>query len=297
MAADRAPASKASKCIRVVQVSDTHVSRKRAYFVDNWDVFVDEMQHQPPDLIVHSGDVSFDGADDEDDIAFARQEKDCLRAPWKAIPGNHDIGESPLALRLGQPVNAERMARWQRHYGASRWCHDIGEWRLIGIDTALLGSGEAEEHQQALFLERSLAERSGKPIMLFQHLPPFENEADDIAFTAAAVPSAPRKWLLDTCAQNGVAVIACGHLHVYRRMEHRGIQIVWAPATSFFNILEKQHRGLGVPRAGYVEWTLEGRSISHRLVEPPLMITHDVGAWNAANGSTTKLPPRPLIRK
>ena len=101
----------------------------------------------------------------------------------------------------------------------------------IGIDTALLGSGEAEEHQQALFLERSLAERSGKPIMLFQHLPPFENEADDIAFTAAAVPSAPRKWLLDTCAQNGVAVIACGHLHVYRRMEHRGIQIVWAPAT------------------------------------------------------------------
>jgi 3',5'-cyclic AMP phosphodiesterase CpdA len=169
MAADRALASKASKCIRIVQVSDTHVSRKRAYFVDNWDVFVDEMQHQPPDLIVHSGDVSFDGADDEDDIAFARQEKDCLRAPWKAIPGNHDIGESPLALRLGQPVNAERMARWQRHYGASRWCHDIGEWRLIGIDTALLGSGEAEEHQQALFLERSLAERSGKPIMLFQH--------------------------------------------------------------------------------------------------------------------------------
>ena len=59
-------------------------------------------------------------------------------------------------------------------------------------------------------------------------------------------------------SQNGVAVIACGHLHVYRRMEYRGIEIVWAPATSFFNILEKQHRGLGVPRAGYVEWTLEG---------------------------------------
>ena len=83
-----------------MQVSDTHVSRKRAYFVDNWDVFVDEMQRQPPDLIVHSGDVSFDGAGDEDDIAFARQEKDRLRAPWMAIPGNHDIGELPLAIRL-----------------------------------------------------------------------------------------------------------------------------------------------------------------------------------------------------
>ena len=28
-----------------------------------------------------------------------------------------------------------------------------------------------------------------------------------------------------------------------------------------------------------------------------LMIAHDVGAWNAANGSTTKLPPRPLVRQ
>jgi predicted phosphodiesterase len=286
----------ASNLVRIVQVSDTHVSRKRAYFFDNWDVFVGEMQRQPPDLIVHSGDVSFDGAGDEDDIAFARMEKDRLPAPWIAIPGNHDIGESPVAVRLGQPISAERMARWKRHYGAARWCRDVGAWRLVGIDTALLGSGDEEEHQQALFLQHSLEERAGRPVMLFQHLPPFANDPDDPAFTAMAVPAAARKWLLDVCVRNGVAVIACGHLHVYRRMEYRGIEIVWAPATSFFNIVEKQRSGLGVPRAGYVEWTLEGRSISHRLVEPPLMITHDVGAWNAANGSTTKLPPRPLFR-
>ena len=41
MAADRAPASKATERKRIVQVSDTQVSRKRAYFIDNWDVFVD----------------------------------------------------------------------------------------------------------------------------------------------------------------------------------------------------------------------------------------------------------------
>jgi 3',5'-cyclic AMP phosphodiesterase CpdA len=58
--------------VRIVQVSDTHVSRKRAYFIDNWHVFVGDVRANPPDLIVHSGDVSFDGADDEDDLAFAR---------------------------------------------------------------------------------------------------------------------------------------------------------------------------------------------------------------------------------
>ena len=288
--------NQASDLVRIVQVSDTHVSRRRAYFVDNWEIFVDEMRRQPPDLIVHSGDVSFDGAGDEDDIAFARIEKDRLTAPWIAIPGNHDIGESAAAVRLGQPINAERMARWRRHYGTSRWCRDVGAWRLVGIDTALLGSGDAEEHQQALFLERSLQERADRPVMLFQHMPPFENDPDDMAFTTMAVPAAARKWLLGMCVRNGVAVIACGHLHVYRRMEYRGIEIVWAPATSFFNIVEKQRIGLGVPRAGYIEWRLDGRSISHRLVEPPLMITHDVGAWNAVNGSTTKMPPRPLTR-
>ena len=73
--------TKALDLVRIVQVSDTHISRKRAYFFDNWEVFVDEMRRQPPDLIVHSGD--------------------------------------------------------------------------------------AQEHQQALFLERSLQERSGRPVMLF----------------------------------------------------------------------------------------------------------------------------------
>jgi 3',5'-cyclic AMP phosphodiesterase CpdA len=284
----------APETVRIVQVSDTHVSRKRAYFVDNWEVFVDEMRRAPPELIVHSGDVSFDGAADEDDLAFARAEKNRLAAPWLAIPGNHDIGESPLAIRLQQPINAERMARWQRHYGPSRWCRDVGAWRLIGIDTALLGSGHPEEEAQHEFLERSLNDRAGRSAMLFEHLPPFENDADDARFTAAAVPFAPRGRLLETCVRHGVSVIACGHLHVYRQMQYHGIQIVWAPATSFFNIVEKQQRGLMVPRAGYVEWTLKGHAINHRLIEPPLMITHDVGAWNAAMGSTTKLPPRPL---
>ena len=257
------------KVVRIVQVSDTHLSRKRAYFVDNWHVFVDEVRANPPDLIVHSGDVSFDGADDEDDVAFARAEKDRLPVPWVAIPGNHDIGESPLAIRLQQPINAERMKRWRRHFGPSRWCRDMGTWRLIGIDTALLGSGHAQEQAQNEFLERSLRDRNGRPVMLFQHLPPFEEDPEDDRFTAAAVPHAPRIQLLATCVRHQVAVIACGHLHVYRQMDYQGIRIVWAPATSFFNIVQKQQRGWHVPRAGYVEWVLEGRSVAHRLVEPP----------------------------
>lgn len=284
-----------AKPIRVVQVSDTHLSMKRAYFHDNWEVFTAAMADNPPDLIVASGDISFDGAGDEDDLAFARREHDRLAAPWVAIPGNHDIGESAVAVRLDQPVDDERIGRWRRHVGAQFWARDLGAWRLLGIDTALLGGGRPEEAEQWSFVERSLAERDGRPVLVFMHMPPFGLDVADAGFTTLAVPHAVRGRLLATLsAAAGVKAIACGHVHVHRRDEHRGVEIVWAPATSFFNILERQHAGYGIPRPGYIEWTLEGLSCSWRLVEPPLMITHDVGLWNKAHGSTTRMPPRPL---
>ena len=81
-------------------MSDTRVSRKRAYFVDNWDVFVEEMRRACPDLIVDSGDVSFDGATDEDDLAFG---KDRLTVPWIAIPGNMTPASLPSRYVCSSP--------------------------------------------------------------------------------------------------------------------------------------------------------------------------------------------------
>jgi alkaline phosphatase D len=289
--------SDAESVVRLVQVSDTHLSAERAYFHDNWEVFVGLMRDDPPDLIVNSGDLSFDGAAGDADLAFARGEHDRLPVPWLAVPGNHDIGESPLAVRLDQPIDEVRIQRWRRLVGPQWWRHDIGHWRLIGIDTALLGSGRTEEREQADFLADALATRDGRPVLLFQHMPPFLTHAADPAVTALAVPHAVRHTLLETCAGGGVAAIACGHVHIHRTSEHSGVPIVWAPATSFFNIIEQQKAGRGVPRPGFIEWTLTGRQIRWRVVEPAMMITHDIGLWNTAHGSTIKMPPRPLRRR
>ena len=51
------------------------------------------------------------------------------------------------------------MAAWRLHVGPQWWMHDLGAWRLVGLDTALMGSDLPEEAEQAAFLAEALATR------------------------------------------------------------------------------------------------------------------------------------------
>lgn len=282
--------------IELVQVSDCHLSLTHSYFTANWDVFVDEMAGAPPAFIVNTGDVSFNGPAAPGDLAFAKAQHDRLPARWRAVAGNHDIGEAPMFSRLNQPVNSERIATWRAHFSSNWWMEDLGAWRLIGLDTALMGSALAQEAEQLEFLRAALADRGKRPVMVFMHMPPFSDDPLDPAFTTACVPFPARAALLDLCAAGGVKAMACGHCHVYRRMRHRGMAIVWAPGSSFTNPRHQAKARRRYPYAGYLRWTLEETRVRHELVEPPLFISYDMTAWTNRNGTTTTLPPRPQHR-
>ena len=280
----------ASARLRLVQVSDTHLSPTHGYFNRNFHVFVALMQAMPPDLIAHSGDLSFNGTRAPADLAFARASLQRLPAPWRAIPGNHDTGEAagPLA---SDPATPALQAQWRALFGAPWWVEDFGAWRLIGLDTALPGSGLPDEAQQAAFFAEALAARAGRPVMVFAHVPPFISDPDEAEPSKKALDLAQRAAFLDQCVQGGVRVIACGHLHIRRVMRHRGMDIVWAPATSFVHMPSKVNEKTIVPRAGYVEWLFDGASVRHRFIEPPEMITQDLQRWREERGSVTLLPP------
>jgi 3',5'-cyclic AMP phosphodiesterase CpdA len=278
--------------LRLVQVSDTHLSPTHGYFAQNWLAFRHAMRDAPPDLLVHSGDIAFNGPVAPDDIEYGAAQLRALGLPFLAIPGNHDTGEAPGFSRLNQPVNQARIKAWRDHVGPNWWLHDAGDWRLVGIDTSLLASDLSEEAEQDAFLAEALARRGGRPVMLFMHMPPFDGDPDDPKPTTACVSHAARLRLLHACRQGGVKVIACGHLHVYRHVVWQGIDIVWAPATAMVDVRRWQER-LGVfPRPGYLEWTLQGRDARHRLVQSPRMFVIDMTGWTALSGGTvTTLPP------
>lgn len=278
--------------IRLIQVSDTHLSPTHRYFQVNWDAFRAELAAAPPDLLVHSGDLAFNAPMVEADLAYAAGQVAELGVDWLAIPGNHDIGEAPPFSRLDQPVTPARMATWRRLVGPQYWIRDVGAWRLVGVDTSLLASDLPEETAQTAFLTEALAGRAGRKVMLFAHIPPFDGDPDDPRRTTSVIPHPARGPFLDLCAEGGVSVIACGHLHVYRRLRHRGMDIVWAPPTAMVDVRRVQRQRRRFPRPGYLEWTLDGDRATHRLIEPPGMFVIDMSGWTAQSGGTvTTLPP------
>ena len=109
-----------------------------------------------PDLVVHVGDLCLDATHHPEDLDFAREQLERLPAPWVSIPGNHDIGDNP---GTGDPVHAltpERLQRWRDVIGPDRWVHDVGGWRLVGLNAQLFGSALPDEHEQWDWLEQTL---------------------------------------------------------------------------------------------------------------------------------------------
>lgn len=275
---------------RLVHVSDTHLSRTHGYFDVNWSVFRQAMAESPPDLLIHGGDISFNGPVAPLDLVYAAEAIAALGLPWRAIPGNHDIGEAPGFCRLDQPINRERIQAWRQYVGDQWWSCDVPHWRLIGLDTALMGSNLPEEGEQSEFLRHALATRGELHAMVFIHMPPFERDHLSPDNPTSYIPIVARGKFLDVCAEAGVKVIACGHKHVYRTVRHRGIDIVWAPPTAMVDVKHPLTSGR-FPRPGYLEWTLRADGASHELVEPERMFVIDMTGWTARNGGTTTTLP------
>lgn len=288
------PSANGGGAFRLVHVSDTHLSRTHGYFDVNWSAFCQAMQASPPDMLIHGGDISFNGPAAPQDLAHAAKAIAALGLPWRAIPGNHDIGEAPNYARLDQPINAVRISAWRQHVGDQWWSVDVPHWRLIGLDTALMGSTLPEEAEQIAFLENALSTRGPLHAFVFIHMPPFERDHLSPANPTSYIPIVPRGKFLDVCAAAGVKVIACGHKHVYRKVRHRGMDIVWAPATAMVDVKHPLAKRGSFPRPGYLEWTLTAKAATHQLIEPERMFVIDMTGWTKRNGgTTTTLPPWP----
>lgn len=243
---------------RVLQISDTHLSAHKRHFAANFAPLRDWVRAQDADLVIHTGDLTVDGADSDDDMKDGAELMRSLGKRFRAVPGNHDVGE---AGNPHQPVNAERLERWRRHFDADRWSEDVGDWRLIGFDSMLCGDGSAEEARQLEWLESSMADAGGRRLAWFTHRPLFIDSRDEGDTGYWSVKPVPRGRLLDLVDRYGVALVASGHLHKWRDARIGECRYVWCASSGFLVGPDNQPDMPGEKRLGATVYEFHGRDV------------------------------------
>jgi len=253
---------------RVIQISDTHLSAGKRHFAANWAPLRDWLLAQRPDYVIHTGDVTVDGADVDDDLEYCAGLLRELPVPVLAVPGNHDVGEPHHAH---QPVNAARIARWRRHFGPDWWSLDVERWRLIGLDSMLFGSGLPEENEQRAWLDATLAAAGGRALAWFTHRPLFLEHPDEGDSGYWAVKPAMRAPLVARVREHGVALVATGHLHQMQVRDHDGCRYVFGPSSGFVVSEQRQGPMPGDKSLGAIVYDFDGTSVDVRAAELPAL--------------------------
>lgn len=270
---------------RIAQISDTHLSDAKPFFVDNFIRIGEALRASGPDLVLNSGDISLDGADEESDLVAARALHDGLGLPVRFLPGNHDLGDSQDAPFHGEAaIDAVRRDCYVKHFGADWWCFDVPGWRVLGVNAQLLGSDLAASAEQDAAVADAVAALGDRRLALFLHKPLFDKSADEAAITGRFVNPVPRRRLLDGLGDVAPALIACGHVHQYRDSVSAATRHVWATSTAFVLPDSLQPR-YGLKEVGYVEHRLmpDGTHDS-RFVAVPGAATHDIADFPGAYG-------------
>ena len=259
----------------VVQISDTHLSRTPAHFVPNFEAVARLIAARSPDLVVNTGDIAFNGADLEDDLAYARTCHALLDVPFRAIPGNHDVGDNPWKAEIEQPITDARLARYRRYFGDDYWSVEAGSWVLIGANAQLFGSGLAAEDEQWSFLAAAASAAGPRPVAFFVHKPLFDELPAEADVNQRYVTPASRRRLADALQGADVRLVASGHVHQHRRRRVHTVEYCWAPSTAFV-IPDKRQPRIGTKRVGYVRYSFRDSQVAIDVVEAPELINHNL---------------------
>lgn len=254
--------------LTVVQFSDVHLKRdtpdRRKRFED---IIQLALKHQP-DVIVLSGDLTDDGFIHPEDLAWGKNILNSLISQEVLlIPGNHDVGNKP-----GQGPNAitaQRLAHWLANVGSDHFVKEIGNWRLIGINSLLIGSNLLEEDKQLKWLDQMLdeAKQLGELVAVFMHEPAFlktPGVGTDDRSDYWPIAADKQELYMQQFKRKGVKLVASGHVHAYRSMQRDGVSHVWCPSPAF--IIHDQHFDPQGEVAGFIVHTLTPHGATHKLI-------------------------------
>lgn len=220
--------------MKIVILADPHIGSQNDVFVENWRAAVRTVNaDNSVGLVIVLGDLTLDGANLETDLAFGAAQIKTITAPVLVLPGNHDVGD--IARDSTQPANEARLAAWGAHFGAGHWLSDaVDGWRLIGLNSQIIGSGLSAEVQQWSALEIMLKERGQRKTVLFTHMPLFLEDWHEGDRPAWALKTQDRLRLQRLIVDHDVFAVVSGHMHRTLHLRKKNEPaLIWTPASSF----------------------------------------------------------------
>lgn len=260
----------------ILQLSDAHLSPRNDLFRGNVARIRALMDPTPPDLVVASGDLSLDGADSDADLALAAALHRDFPAPLLALPGNHDVGSHAHTMPR-QPVDTARLDRFRGHLGEGRGVVDLPGWRVVGLNSEVMGTGHADETAQADFIAKAAAGAGHRRIALFLHKPVFVTDPEDPTFDYWSVPPPARSTLAPLLDHPNLRLVASGHLHLHHHFKRGRVAYAWAPPLSFVVAPEEQAGLPGVRLTGALLHHLRADHVETVLLSPEGMEAPSLG--------------------
>lgn len=226
-------------------LTDTHIRPPEGDESSPWEVnkkangrtryVVERLREASPDFAIHVGDMvhpvpslpSFGSAAKAAIDLFSS-----LDFPVHFIPGNHDIGDKPLAGLPADPVTEEAVATYGQYFGSTYTEFEHGDCQFILLNAEIINSGLPTETKQREWLEGLLASKSSKRRFVFIHYPPFLFRPDEES-SYDNIDEPGRSWLLDLLVQGGVETVFSGHVHHYFHHWYGDMESYILPAICF----------------------------------------------------------------
>jgi 3',5'-cyclic AMP phosphodiesterase CpdA len=265
---------------RLTQISDTHLARRMTSLIDNFHRVSEYIDAKRPDLVLNSGDISFDGPTEPDDLEFARTLHNALPIACRYLPGNHDVGDNPTAIGPAPkpPVTEQSLQAYRATFGEDRWRFEAAGWCFIGLNSLIMNTGLASEGEQFDWLASQLSHIQGRPVALFLHKPLFLNAPGDPEIEATSiryVPMPARSRLIEMLRAVDLRLVASGHVHQRRDIRFGHTRHIWAPSAGFI-IPDSRQEAIGIKEVGLVEYRFQPDSFEVRHVRAPGQIDVDL---------------------
>jgi 3',5'-cyclic AMP phosphodiesterase CpdA len=265
---------------RLTQISDTHLARRLSNLTDNFHRVSEYIDAKRPDLVVNSGDLTFDAPTNRDDLDFAGSLHAALPVPCRYLPGNHDIGDNPTAVGPPPPHPATEQDRqaFLAVFGEDRWRFEAAGWCFVGLNSLVMNTGLASEAEQFDWLASQLASAAGKPVALFLHKPLYLNSPGDPELAATSiryVPMPARSRLVEMLESVDLRLVASGHVHQRRDFTYGHIRQIWAPSAGFI-ISDRRQEVIGVKEVGLVDYRFQPDSFEVIHVRAPGQVDIDL---------------------